>query len=188
MNKLLIRLFDIVFSFAGLLILFPVFFVITLCLFSESKYPFIIQQRVGKNQKTFKIYKYRTMKLDTIETSTHKVSSERLTAFGKILRKTKIDELPQLLNVFIGNMSLVGPRPNLLTQIELTNKRNKKNIYEVKPGITGLSQIRKIDMSTPQLLVETDYEMIKSFSLIKYFQYIFLTIFGKGQGDIINEK
>jgi len=91
--------------------------------------------------------------------------------------------LPQLINVFLGDMSLIGPRPNLYNQIELIEERDNRGVYIVRPGITGLAQIKEIDMSTPKLLAETDYKMIQQFTMVKYFKYIIATVFGKGFGD-----
>ncbi len=106
-----------------------------------------------------------------------------ITPFGSFLRKSKLDELPQLWNVFVGDMSLVGPRPNLYNQDDLIKERNSRGVYSVRPGITGLAQINKIDMSTPQLLAETDAMMIQELNAIVYFKYILLTVFGKRFGD-----
>jgi lipopolysaccharide/colanic/teichoic acid biosynthesis glycosyltransferase len=96
-----------------------------------------------------------------------------------------LDELPQLWNVFIGEMSLVGPRPNLFNQEELINERDSRGVYSVRPGITGLAQINKIDMSTPQLLAETDAKMTNNLNIYFYFYYIIVTVLGKGAGDRI---
>ena len=93
--------------------------------------------------------------------------------------------MPQLLNVLVGDMSFVGPRPNLYNQNELIMYRKSLDIYHVKPGITGLAQISKIDMSQPKKLAETDCIMIKELSLIKYFKYIIRTLTGSGRGDVI---
>lgn len=101
------------------------------------------------------------------------------------LRRTKLDELPQVWNVLMGEMSLVGPRPNLFNQTELIKERSEKGVYDVRPGITGLAQVNEIDMSTPKLLAETDAEMIKTLTIKDYFKYIFVTVTGKGQGDRI---
>jgi lipopolysaccharide/colanic/teichoic acid biosynthesis glycosyltransferase len=95
--------------------------------------------------------------------------------------------LPQLWNVIKGEMSLVGPRPNLFNQVELVLERTSLGVYNVRPGITGLAQITKIDMSTPKLLAETDAKMISEFNTFMYFKCIFLTIFGRGYGDSINK-
>ena len=125
------------------------------------------------------------MYLNTKSVATHLAKASSITKFGAFLRKSKIDELPQLFNVLFGNMSLVGPRPNLYNQKELLLEREKLGVYNVRPGITGLAQINKIDMSTPQLLAEIDAKMIQDFNTLDYFMYILLTVFGKGFGDRI---
>ncbi len=127
------------------------------------------------------------MHINTQSVATHLANSSSVTQYGSFLRKSKLDELPQLFNVLFGNMSLVGPRPNLFNQEELVQERNKRGIYSVRPGITGLAQINKIDMSTPQLLAETDEKMINELNIIIYFKFIFLTVFGKGFGDRIKK-
>ena len=131
--------------------------------------------------------KFRSMHVNAPSLATHLASPSSITRFGTFLRKAKLDELPQLINVFIGNMSLVGPRPNLFNQEELIHERSIRGVYNVRPGITGLAQIKKIDMSTPQLLAETDAKMIQELNTLGYFNYIFLTIFGKGFGDRIKK-
>ena len=111
----------------------------------------------------------------------------RVTHIEFYLRKFKLDELPQLFNVLLGDMSFVGPRPNLYNQLELIEERAKRGVYSIRPGITGLAQIHKIDMSTPQLLAETDAKMIDHLNVWYYFKYIFLTVFGKGFGDRVRQ-
>jgi lipopolysaccharide/colanic/teichoic acid biosynthesis glycosyltransferase len=123
------------------------------------------------------------MKVDTASVATHLASSASITPFGAFLRKTKLDELPQLWNVLKGEMSLVGPRPGLFNQQDLLDARSGLGVYAVRPGITGLAQVNEIDMSTPQLLAETDAKMIATLTLTDYFKYIFMTIAGKGSGD-----
>ena len=142
-----------------------------------------MQKRVGKNQKSFKLIKFRTMKRDTPSIASHMISKKSITKLGTILRLLKFDELPQLINVLKGEMSLVGPRPCLIIQKELITEREKYNLFSVKPGITGLSQINGIDMSNPRKLSETDFQMISEINQINYFKYLFLTFFGKGFGD-----
>ena len=115
--------------------------------------------------------------------ATHLASASSITPFGSFLRKSKLDELPQLWNVFVGDMSLVGPRPNLFNQEELIHERDSRGVYSVCPGITGLAQINKIDMSTPQHLAETDSKMLKELNILGYFKYILLTVIGNGFGD-----
>jgi O-antigen biosynthesis protein WbqP len=107
---------------------------------------------------------------------------------GFILRKSKLDELPQLFNVLLGDMSFFWPRPNLFNQEELINERDSRGVYSVRPGITGLAQINKIDMSTPKLLAETDTKMIRKLTVNNYFFYIFKTLQGKGFGDRVSKS
>ena len=116
------------------------------------------------------------MNLKTPSVGTHLVDKSLITPLGYFLRYTKIDELPQLLNVLNGNMSLVGPRPCLVNQRKLISERSKRGVYDVLPGITGLAQLKGINMSTPVLLAKTDYTMIKKMSLINYFYYIFIIL------------
>ena len=123
------------------------------------------------------------MKHNTPSMASHMISKNSITKVGSILRLLKFDELPQLINVLRGEMSLVGPRPCLINQKELINSREKYNLFSVRPGITGLSQIRGIDMSNPKKLSETDYLMVTQINQINYFKYLLLTFFGQGMGD-----
>ena len=127
------------------------------------------------------------MKKGTNDCATHLVNPNKITKFGNFLRKTKIDEIPQLWNVLIGNMSMVGPRPCLLNQKELISIREKYGIYKIKPGITGLAQLKKIDMSDPEKLAIIEKKMIRNLSLFNYFYYIFLTLIGTGSGDRVRK-
>lgn len=181
----MIRLFDLIFSLVGLILLSPILIVLTIIGFFDTGSPIFKQERVGKNKRPFKLYKFRSMHINTKSVATHLASASSITPFGKFLRSSKLDELPQLFNVLVGDMSLVGPRPNLFNQMELISEREKRGVYDVRPGITGLAQIQKIDMSTPLLLAKTDAEMTKSFTTLHYFKYIILTILGKGSGDRI---
>lgn len=175
----MIRFFDFTLSLTGLLLLSPVLILLFLLGFLDSGSPIFKQERVGKNKKPFKLYKFRSMYVNTQSVATHLASPSSITHFGKFLRTSKLDELPQLFNVLIGDMSLVGPRPNLFNQEELIYEREIRGVFNVKPGITGLAQIQKIDMSTPILLSETDALMIRKFNLLLYFKFIFLTVLGK---------
>lgn len=179
----MIRIFDIVFSLLGLVFGLPLLFLLTLIGLFDTGSPIFRQVRVGRHQKPFTLVKFRTMKLDTASVATHLASNSSITRFGHFLRKTKLDELPQLWNVLKGEMSLVGPRPGLFNQEELTQERAKRGVYEARPGITGLAQVSEIDMSTPALLAETDQKMLESLTLVAYFKYIFMTVAGKGAGD-----
>ncbi|WP_298718270.1 sugar transferase [uncultured Oceanisphaera sp.] len=179
----MIRLFDIVFSLLGLVCGFPVLVLLTLIGLFDTGSPIFRQVRVGRHQKPFTLVKFRTMKVDTASVASHLASASSITPFGHFLRRTKLDELPQLWNVLKGEMSLVGPRPGLFNQEELTRARAAHGVYDVRPGITGLAQVNEIDMSTPELLAETDQKMIQSLSVKDYFRYILLTVSGKGSGD-----
>lgn len=181
----MVRFFDIFISLIGLAILSPVFFIVTIILFIEYRSPFFLQKRVGLNQKIFTIYKFRSMPLCTEDMPTHLINPRNISKIGRSIRAAKIDELPQLFNVLIGDMSLVGPRPCLLNQKDLIKERSLSAIFTFKPGITGLAQINNIDMLDPTLLTEFDRKMIDEFSLKKYFYYIIMTIFGKGVSDKI---
>ena len=116
------------------------------------------------------------MKINTLSKGTHLINSSNVTYFGHFLRKYKLDELLQLWNVLIGNMSLVGPRPCLLNQTKLIYERKKRGIFKVKPGITGLAQVSGITMKTPTLLSKTDLKMIEQMNLYYYFYYIIKTL------------
>lgn len=185
MSLILIRMIDFLASFVGLLLLWPVLVIVSIIGYFDTGSPIFVQTRVGKNQKPFKLVKFRTMSVETQSVASHLASTASITKFGHVLRKTKIDELPQLINVLRGDMSLVGPRPNLFNQTELIAARDSLGIYSVLPGITGLAQVQNIDMSTPELLAETDRRMIDTLTLRDYFKYIMMTATGSGSGDAI---
>ena len=181
------RIFDILFSFFGLVLLSPILIVLIIIGYFDTGSPIFRQERVGEGKKPFRLMKFRSMHVNSPSVATHLASASSITHFGSFVRKSKLDELPQLWNVFVGDMSLVGPRPNLFNQEELIHERDSRGVYSVRPGITGLAQINKIDMSTPQLLAETDAQMIQELNTLGYFKYIFLTVFGKGFGDRIKK-
>ena len=177
------RLLDIGISLLALLVFFPFLLAIFFLGLADTGSPIFQQIRVGQNQRPFTLIKFRTMKWETLSVATHLVDPQAVTPIGHFLRRSKLDELPQLWNVLKGEMSLVGPRPCLFSQNELIAERAARGVFAVRPGITGLAQIKGIDMSTPELLAQTDAEMIASFSLRHYFRYILLTLLGKGSGD-----
>jgi len=181
------RVFDFLFSLAGILFLWPIGLILYVVGLFDTGKPIFVQVRVGKGKKPFSLYKFRTMTVNTKQVATHLSDSSAITGFGKFLRRTKLDELPQLMNVLKGDMSIVGPRPNLFNQTELIEERSARGVYDYRPGITGLAQINEIDMSTPQLLAETDAEMMQNLDLMNYFKFILATISGKGQGDRIKK-
>jgi len=151
--------------------------------FFDTGSPLFWQERVGRNQKPFTLVKFRTMRKDTPLLASHLANPASVTRYGAFLRRTKLDELPQLWNVLTGDMGLVGPRPCLVSQKELVSERQSRGVYEVRPGITGLAQLSGIDMSTPRLLAETDAEMLRSLTLKSYFGFLIMTLRGRGAGD-----
>ena len=173
----MIRIFDFLFSLIGLIFLSTLIILIFFIGLFENGSPLFIQSRVGCNLKPFSLIKFRTMPMGVRSAGTHLIKNIKLTSFGNFLRRTKIDEIPQLLNVLLGDMSLVGPRPCLFNQRRLISERKKRGVFKVRPGITGLAQISGIDMKTPTLLSKTDQKMINNMTLYKYFYYIFKTIF-----------
>lgn len=185
---MLIRLLDIIFSFCGLVFGFPVLVILTIIGLFDTGSPIFRQVRVGRNKKPFTLVKFRTMLPDTAHVASHLASASAITPFGGFLRKTKLDELPQLWNVLKGEMSLVGPRPCLFNQQELITEREQRGVLAVRPGITGLAQVNDIDMSTPVLLAETDARMLAGLTVADYFKYIFMTVAGKGSGDRVKKN
>lgn len=185
---MMIRIIDFLAAFFGLLFLWPVLLIVTLIGFFDTGSPIFVQERVGRNKKPFKLIKFRTMSVDTQSVASHLASTSSITRLGAFLRKTKIDELPQLINVLKGEMSLVGPRPNLFNQEELIEERDALGIYNVLPGITGLAQVQNIDMSTPKLLAQTDRQMIDTLTLKSYVRYIIMTASGSGSGDAVKKS
>lgn len=181
----MIRVLDFLAAFLGLFFLWPVLLVVTMIGMFDTGSPIFVQTRIGRNKKPFKLIKFRTMSVETKSVASHLASNASITKLGAFLRKTKIDELPQLINVVKGEMSLVGPRPNLFNQEELIRERDALGVYDVLPGITGLAQVQNIDMSTPNLLAKTDKQMIDTLNIKNYFKYILMTVTGSGSGDAV---
>lgn len=184
----LVRCLDILLSLIGLLSLAPLLGLIFVILLAESSSPIFRQTRLGKDKIEFIMLKFRSMRKGTKEISTHLIDGEAITPMGKILRQSKLDELPQLWNVFRGDMSFVGPRPCLPNQLELITQRESRGIFAVRPGITGLAQISKVDMSDPKYLVKLDSEMLHSFGVGLYFYCIVSTVLGKSKGNRFPES
>ena len=181
----MIRLLDFLFAAIGLVFGSPILLLLIFIGLFDTGSPIFRQQRLGRDQKPFTLIKFRTMRVDTASVATHLANASAITTFGYFLRRTKLDELPQLWNVLKGEMSLVGPRPGLPNQLELTAAREAHGVFKVRPGITGLSQVNEIDMSTPEELAESDARMIANMSITNYFKYIIMTVLGKGSGDRI---
>jgi len=182
----MLRLIDVFLAICGLVFGSPIFLVVLLLGFLDTGSPLFFQPRVGRRQQVFTLVKFRTMHIHTASVATHLADVSAVTPLGHFLRKSKLDELPQLWNVLKGEMSLVGPRPCLPSQTALIAARDALGVFNARPGVTGLAQVNGIDMSNPQLLSETDARMLDALTLASYFKYILLTLMGKGAGDRIN--
>jgi len=157
-----------IFTLIGLFILIPIIAVSAFLILLEDGRPvFFIQKRIGKDLKIFNIYKLRTMYNATPNLGTHQVDKSNYLKIGSILRLAKVDELPQLINFIRGDLSLIGPRPGLDTQLELKEERLKRKVFNVIPGISGLGQVLGYDMSDPVKLSKIDalYISNKNFQL-----------------------
>lgn len=178
------RAFDLVAAAAGLAALWPLMLVAMLAVRLESAgNPLFRQARVGLGGRIFTCYKLRTMRQNTAHVPTHQVGASALTSVGRFLRRTKLDELPQLYNVLIGDMSLVGPRPCLPTQEVLIAERHRHGALDVLPGITGLAQVQGVDMSDPVRLAAIDGTYARTRTLAGDMRLILMTATGAGRGD-----
>ena len=174
------RIVEFIFSLFGLIALAPLLLICLLAVRITSPGPALFRQmRVGKDQIPFAIYKIRTMRLGTKEAGTHLVAAQSVTGIGKLLRKLRFDEIPQLYNVLVGDMGLVGPRPCLPNQTELIAARVAENVYAVRPGITGLAQIQGLDMSNPVELAKIDGAYVRTRSFSLDLRIILQTIMGR---------
>lgn len=173
------RIFDLTASTSGLLIVAPIIVIISLAIKHTSKGPILFkQQRPGLNNELFTIYKFRSMAVDTPNVETAKLGdgTAYITSVGKFIRKTSIDELPQLINVVKGEMSVVGPRPALFNQYELIQKRTELGIHKLKPGITGYAQVMGRDEISDDEKVQYDKYYLDNQSFVLDMWIIFKTI------------
>lgn len=145
--------------------------------------PFFIQRRVGRHERPFKLLKLRTMHVDAPQGGSHEIGRDKILRSGAILRRFKIDEFPQLWNVITGDMSLVGPRPGLPVQAELLAARRSFGVFELVPGITGISQVTGIDMSVPWELAASDARYLGPWRLGNDLSLLLSTAAGRGRGD-----
>lgn len=184
--KIVKRLIDLLLAILILIPAAPVMAVVAVWIRRTSEGPAIfVQERVGRNEKVFKCLKFRTMAVGTPDIASHQASTAWITPVGQVLRKTKLDELPQLINVVRGEMSLVGPRPCLPNQTELILERRRRGVYSVLPGITGLAQVAGVDMSDPVRLAKLDSDYIAGRSMIGDFRLLVQTAIGSGSGDAV---
>ncbi len=180
MYLILRRIVDIIVAIIGLIITAPLFCIIAIAIKCESKGTvFFKQKRYGKNKRFFYIYKFRTMKSDTPkDVPTHLLNSPEIyiTKVGKFLRKTSLDEIPQLINILKGEMTLIGPRPALYNQDDLMAERDKYGANSITPGLTGWAQVNGRDELTIDVKAKYDGEYCEKISLLLDIKIVFLTI------------
>lgn len=178
------RTVDIVIAVIGLPIALPLILVCIVLVKLSSRGPAVFRQtRIGMHEEPFTCYKLRTMYVDTRNAPSHETAGSAVTPIGRWLRRLKLDELPQLWNILHGDMSFVGPRPCLPSQVELIEARRVRGLYTIRPGITGIAQVAGIDMSDPQKLAKIDAEYLDIISMRTDLRLILATAFGAGQGD-----
>lgn len=183
------RLFDLTVSWSLLPFAIPICLVAAAAIWFESKSsPFFWQIRKGRHESLFWLLKLRTMRGNTVQAASHEVSRQQILQVGRIIRAIKIDEIPQLWNVLTGDMSLVGPRPGLPLQQELTAARRAFGVFELMPGITGVSQIAGIDMSSPWDLAKLDATYNQSWRVTRDLYILYRTVLGSGSGDAATKK
>lgn len=185
------KMIDLVLSIVGLIVLSPVFLLLILCIKLDSKGPVLFKQRrIGKDKSEFYILKFRTMKIDTPkDTPTHllKDPESYITRVGKFLRKTSLDELPQIINIFKGEMSIIGPRPALWNQYDLIAERNKYGANDIYPGLTGWAQINGRDELAIQIKAKLDGEYVEKMSFLMDVKCFFGTIVSVLKSDGVVE-
>jgi len=174
------KISNVVVSLLLLVLFSPLFLIVGILIKLNSKGPvFFTQMRIGRNNKLFKFYKFRTMKIGTPNVATDKLDSSKsyVTKIGKILRKTSIDELPQIINIFKGNMTFVGPRPALYNQYELKELRTMAGVHELLPGVTGWAQINGRDNNDDHEKTQHDKYYLNNKSIGFDAQIVFRTVF-----------
>jgi O-antigen biosynthesis protein WbqP len=184
------RIMDIILSFLGLIVLSPIFLILIIAIKLDSKGPVLFKQkRVGLHKKHFSILKFRTMRIDTPkDTPTHLLENpdQWITKVGKFLRKTSLDELPQIWNIFVGQMSIIGPRPALWNQYDLIEERDKYGANDVPPGLTGWAQINGRDELPIEEKAKLDGEYVDNIGFVMDVRCFFATIVSvlKGEGVV----
>lgn len=180
------RAIDIAFALAVLVFGWWVLVLVWAAIKLQSPGPGIFkQERVGRGEKIFTCYKFRTMQVGTAQAGSHEVSASSVTPLGTFLRRTKIDELPQIWNIFRNEISLIGPRPSLPSQTLVVDARRRYGVFAIKPGISGLAQVNGIDMSMPEELAKWDARYIATQSLALDLRLVVETASGRGNGDRI---
>ncbi|HHV99389.1 MAG TPA: sugar transferase [Clostridiaceae bacterium] len=174
------RIIDIILSLIGLIVLSPIFLVLIILIKIDSKGPVLFKQkRVGKGKSYFYILKFRTMRIDAPkDTPTHLLENPEqwITKTGKFLRKTSLDELPQIWNIFVGHMSIIGPRPALWNQYDLIDERDKYGANDIRPGLTGWAQVNGRDELPIEVKAKLDGEYVRNLSFWLDMKCFFRTI------------
>ena len=191
MYLLMKRLVDILLSFTGIVLLSPIILVLVVLIKVDSRGPILFKQkRVGINKTYFNILKFRTMKIDTPkDMPTHLLSDpdQYITRVGKFLRKTSLDELPQIWNILIGEMSIIGPRPALWNQYDLIEERDKYGANDIRPGLTGLAQINGRDELPIEVKAKLDGEYVERMGVVMDVKCFFGTIISVAKSDGVSE-
>lgn len=191
MYQVIKRFLDIFLSLSAIIILSPVLIVIAVLIKIDSKGPVLFKQkRIGKNKTHFQILKFRTMYADVPkDVPTHLLANpdSKITKIGRFLRKSSLDELPQIFNIFKGEMSIIGPRPALWNQFDLIEERDKYNANDVRPGLTGLAQVMGRDELPIDIKAKYDGEYVKNITFISDIKIFFKTIFSVISSDGIKE-
>ena len=188
LNLMIKRLIDIIGSLVGLILLSPIFLITAILVYFKLGSPiFFVQERVGKDDKVFKMIKFRSMKDAKDKFGNDLPDEERLTPFGKTLRSLSIDELPELINVLKGDMSLVGPRPLLVSYLELYSKEQRRR-HEMRPGITGLAQVNGRNSISWGERFKMDVSYIDQYSLLLDIKILFMTVYKVIKRDGISQE
>lgn len=178
------RLLDLFLAAIGILPALLVIGIVAILIRRGSPGPGLLRQaRVGRDEKVFTCFKLRTMYVDTPDRPSHEVGRVAVTSIGAFLRRTKLDELPQLINILRGEMSFVGPRPCLPSQVALIEARRRLGVAHLRPGITGVSQVAGVDMSDPERLATLDATYLSQMTVVRDVGLIIRTVLGSGRGD-----
>ena len=185
------RIIDIILSFLGMIMLLPVFLILILAIKIDSRGAvFFKQKRIGINKSHFNMLKFRTMKIDTPkDTPTHLLANpeQYITRVGKFLRKTSLDEIPQIFNILSGKMSIIGPRPALWNQYDLIEERDKYNANDIRPGLTGWAQVNGRDELPISVKAKFDGEYLEKMSFLFDCKCFFMTVFKVLKSDGVVE-
>lgn len=188
LNLIIKRVMDILGSLMGLILLSPVFIITAILVYIKLGSPILfVQERVGKDNKVFKMIKFRSMKNDKNKYGEYLSDEERLTPFGEKLRSLSIDELPELINVLKGDMSLVGPRPLLVDYLELYSDEQIRR-HEMKPGITGLAQVNGRNSISWGERFKMDVSYIDTYNLFLDIKILFMTVYKVVKRDGISQE